>query len=54
MTNMQYLDNKRMTQKEVLIDLADDIRRMKLQSVEEVLELIEAHKKELSKPASRI
>lgn len=50
---MQYLDNKRMTQKEVLIDLADEIRRMKLQSVEEVLELIEERKKELSQPTKQ-
>lgn len=54
MTNMQYLDNKRMTMKEVYTDLADEIRGKELQSVKEVLELIETHKKELSQPASKI
>jgi hypothetical protein len=43
-----------MTRKEVYTDLADEIRRNKLQSVEEVLELIEAHKKELSQPAKQV
>ena len=54
MTNLQYLNNQRMTRKEVYTDLADEIRRNKLQSVEEVLELIEAHKKELSQPAKQV
>lgn len=36
-----------------MIDLADEIRRRKLRSVNAVLELIEERKKELSTPASK-
>lgn len=54
MTNLEYLDNKRMTKKEAFTDLADEIRGKDLQSVKEVLELIETHKKELSAPTKQI
>ena len=53
MTNEQYHDIQRMTRKETYSDLADEIRGKKLQSAEEVLVVIESHKKELSKPGKQ-